>query len=91
MGCEPADAGGDNGEVTTFNRLAVAAGAAGALGALAVAGRGVPAALGARATGPRLARMQRSPHYRDGAFHNRLASARVMPAGQRVVTVLRRV
>ncbi|MBR7744533.1 MBL fold metallo-hydrolase [Phycicoccus sp. BSK3Z-2] len=27
--------------------------------------------------------MQRSPHYRDGAFHNRLASARAMPAGQR--------
>ncbi|GAA3162850.1 MBL fold metallo-hydrolase [Planomonospora alba] len=41
--------------------------------ALAAAGwalRDVPAELGGRATGERLARMTRSPRFRDGAFHN---------------------
>jgi L-ascorbate metabolism protein UlaG (beta-lactamase superfamily) len=74
--------------VTTFNRLAVAAGAASALGALAVAGRGVGTALGGRPDGTRLERMQRSPQYRAGAFHNSRRSTSAMPTNQR--DVLRR-
>lgn len=41
-----------------------------AAGAAAWAFRDVPAALGARARGERLARMNASPRFRDGVFHN---------------------
>ncbi|HHU10156.1 MAG TPA: Zn-dependent hydrolase [Intrasporangiaceae bacterium] len=55
-------------------RLAIATGAAGALGALAVAarrtGRDVGEQIGGIADGARLARMQRSAQWRDGRFHN---------------------
>jgi L-ascorbate metabolism protein UlaG (beta-lactamase superfamily) len=74
--------------MTRFNRLAIAAGAASALGALAVTGRTVNAAMGARPDGVRLERMRRSPHYRDGSFHNSAAATSTMPANQR--DVLRR-
>lgn len=50
--------------------------------ALAAAGwalRDVPAALGAGATGGRLARMRRSPRFRDGAFRNPVPAAAVPP------------
>ncbi len=79
---------GDNGPVTRVNPLAVAAGAASALGALAVAGRGVNQALGGRPDGIRLERMQRSPHYRAGAFHNTARGTSALPTNQR--DVLRR-
>jgi L-ascorbate metabolism protein UlaG (beta-lactamase superfamily) len=71
--------------VTRFNRLAVAAGAASALGALAAAGRGVTEALGGRPDGDRLERMQRSPQYRAGAFHNTQRRTTAMPTNQRDV------
>jgi L-ascorbate metabolism protein UlaG (beta-lactamase superfamily) len=74
--------------VTKLNRLAIAAGAASALGALAAAGKGVNAALGARPTGSRLARMEQSPAYRAGAFHNSARRTSSMPTNQR--DVLRR-
>lgn len=74
--------------MTRTNRLAIAAGAASALGALAVAGRGVGAAMGARPTGARLERALRSPQYRAGAFHNRRRSTSSVPTDQR--DVLRR-
>ncbi|WP_271218192.1 MBL fold metallo-hydrolase [Streptosporangium carneum] len=51
--------------------------------ALAAAGwalRDVRAALGGRAEGERLARMRRSPRFRDGVFHNPVPGA-VVPAG----------
>jgi L-ascorbate metabolism protein UlaG (beta-lactamase superfamily) len=38
-------------------------------------------AFGARATGDRLARMQRSPQYRDGAFHNSVETRTLIPGG----------
>ncbi|GIL36082.1 MBL fold metallo-hydrolase [Phycicoccus sp. DTK01] len=71
--------------MSRLNRLAVAAGAASALGALAAAGRGVGAAMGARPDGVRLERMRRSPHYRAGAFHNRRRGTASMPTSQRDV------
>ncbi len=74
--------------MTRVNRLAVAAGAASALGALAVAGREVNQAVGGRPDGARLERMQRSPQYRAGAFHNSRRRTSVMPTSQR--DVLRR-
>jgi L-ascorbate metabolism protein UlaG (beta-lactamase superfamily) len=74
--------------MTKLNRYAVAAGAASALGALAAAGRGVSTAMGARPSGARLERMQGSPAYRAGAFHNTHRGTSSMPAGQR--DVLRR-
>jgi L-ascorbate metabolism protein UlaG (beta-lactamase superfamily) len=74
--------------VTRLNRLAVAAGAASALGALAAAGRGVGDALGGRPDGTRLERMERSPQYRAGAFHNSRRRTSSMPSNQR--DVLRR-
>ena len=79
---------GDNRPVTKLNRLAIAAGAASALGALAAAGRGVNTAMGGRPTGDRLERAQRSPAYRAGAFHNTSRGTSSMPSGQR--DVLRR-
>ncbi|GAA4413799.1 MBL fold metallo-hydrolase [Fodinibacter luteus] len=74
--------------MTRLNRLAIAAGAASALGALAAAGRGVNAAMGGRPSGARLERVQRSPAYRAGAFHNTTRGTAVLPTGQR--DVLRR-
>jgi len=74
--------------MTRLNRLAIAAGAASALGALAAAGRGVNAAMGGRPSGARLERMQRSPEFRAGAFHNTSRGTSSMPSGQR--DVLRR-
>ena len=79
---------GDNRPVTKLNRLAIAAGAASALGALAAAGKGVNTAMGGRPTGARLERAQRSPAYRAGAFHNTSRGTSSMPSGQR--DVLRR-
>ncbi len=76
---------GDNHPVTRLNRLAIAAGAASALGALAAAGRGVNAAMGGRPTGARLERVQRSASYRAGAFHNTSRGTSSMPSGQREV------
>ncbi len=55
--------------MTKLNRLAIAAGAASALGALAAAGKGVNAAMGGRPSGARLERAQRSPAYRPSAWH----------------------
>jgi L-ascorbate metabolism protein UlaG (beta-lactamase superfamily) len=40
----------------------------------------IPTAIGGRATGARLERMRRSPQFRDGSFHNRVAAGTV-PAG----------
>lgn len=61
--------------MSTRTRLAIATGAAGALGALAVAarrtGRDVGAQIGGVPDGARLARMQRSAQWRDGRFRNR--------------------
>jgi L-ascorbate metabolism protein UlaG (beta-lactamase superfamily) len=74
--------------VKRLNRLAIALGATGALGALAVAGRDVGAALGGRASGARLDRMRRSRQFRDGAFHNTRRSTSSIPSDQR--DVLRR-
>jgi L-ascorbate metabolism protein UlaG (beta-lactamase superfamily) len=74
--------------VPRLNRLAVAAGAASALGALAAAGRGVNDALGGRPDGARLERMRRSPQYRAGAFHNTSRGTSAVPTNQR--DVLRR-
>ncbi|HMM96753.1 MBL fold metallo-hydrolase [Phycicoccus sp.] len=71
--------------MSRLNRIAVAAGAASALGALAAAGRGVGAAMGARPDGVRLERMRRSPNYRAGAFHNRRRGTASMPSSQRDV------
>jgi L-ascorbate metabolism protein UlaG (beta-lactamase superfamily) len=45
------------------------------VGALVGAGWQVPAAIGGRPQGERLARMRRSPHFHDGKFHNDLATA----------------
>lgn len=60
--------------MSTRTRLAIATGAAGALGALAVAarrtGRDVGEQIGGVPDGARLARMQRSAQWRDGRFHN---------------------
>lgn len=64
----------DNDLMTRGTRFALATGAAGALGALAVAaartGRDVGEQLGGVADGERLARMQASPQWWDGRFHN---------------------
>lgn len=70
--------------MSRINRLAVAVGAASALGVLAAAGRGIGAAMGARPVGARLERLRRSPQYRAGAFHNRRGTS-ALPAGQREV------
>lgn len=55
-------------------RVAIATGAASALGALAVAatrtGRGVSEEIGGQATGARLARMEASAQWSGGRFHN---------------------
>ena len=74
--------------MTRLNRLAIAAGAASALGALAAAGKGVSDAMGARPTGARLERVQRSAAYRAGAFHNTTRNTASLPTNQR--DVLRR-
>ncbi|HEU5241735.1 MAG TPA: MBL fold metallo-hydrolase, partial [Ornithinibacter sp.] len=74
--------------MSRLNRLAIAAGVASALGALAAAGKGVNDALGGRPSGARLARLQQSPAYRAGAFHNSHRGTSSMPTSQR--DVLRR-
>lgn len=74
--------------MTRLNRLAIAAGAASALGALAVAGKDVNASIGGRPGGTRLERLRRSSHYRAGAFHNTHRATTVLPTNQR--DVLRR-
>jgi L-ascorbate metabolism protein UlaG (beta-lactamase superfamily) len=65
-------------------RLAIATGAAGALGALAVAtartSRDVGTQIGGVPDGERLARMQRSAQWWDGRFHNLDRSAAAGPA-----------
>jgi L-ascorbate metabolism protein UlaG (beta-lactamase superfamily) len=53
----------------------------GAGAALVRAGWQVPAALGGRPAGERLARMRASPNYRDGAFHNPVAAGMARPSG----------
>ncbi|HEX2131438.1 MAG TPA: MBL fold metallo-hydrolase [Actinophytocola sp.] len=53
----------------------------GAGAALVRAGWQVPAALGGRPSGERLARMRASPHYRDGAFHNTVPASVSAPSG----------
>ncbi|MGL4743390.1 MAG: MBL fold metallo-hydrolase [Phycicoccus sp.] len=69
--------------MTRLDRLALAAGAATALGALAVAGRDLGAALGARPSGERLERMTRSPQFRGGTFRNTRRGTTSVPADQR--------
>lgn len=59
-------------------RTALLAPVAGA--ALVRAGWQVPAAIGGRPEGERLARMMRSPHYRDGAFHNTVPASIAPPS-----------
>ncbi|HEY7597606.1 MAG TPA: MBL fold metallo-hydrolase [Actinophytocola sp.] len=52
----------------------------GAGAALMRAGWQVPAAIGGRPQGARLARMRRSPHYRDGQFHNTVPASIAPPS-----------
>ncbi|MGL5864296.1 MAG: MBL fold metallo-hydrolase [Dermatophilaceae bacterium] len=66
-----------------LNRIAVAVGAASALGAVAVAARDLTMATGGRPTGDRLRRMQQSPRYRHGTFHNTVIPAASVPVDQR--------
>ncbi|MDO5502303.1 MAG: MBL fold metallo-hydrolase [Actinomycetia bacterium] len=76
--------------MSTRTRLAIATGAAGALGALAVAatrtGRGVGEQIGGVPQGTRLARMQRSAQWWDGRFHNLDRSTGVLPTEDAVST-----
>lgn len=69
----------NNDLMTKSTRFAIATGAAGALGALAVAaartGRDVGEQLGGEPEGARLARMHASPQWWDGRFHNLSRSA----------------
>jgi L-ascorbate metabolism protein UlaG (beta-lactamase superfamily) len=58
--------------------------ALGAAGAVAWAVREIPRAMGAAATGERLARMRRSPQYRDGKFRNPVPAS-TMPDGRSVL------
>lgn len=73
----------DNDVVNRLKRLSVAASAAALLGMGTVAGRRTRRALGGRPTGARLARIQRSPQYRSGAFHNPRTGSAGFPADQR--------
>ncbi len=41
----------------------------------------LPAAFGADPTGARMARIRRSPHFRDGVFQNPGGTARTRPSG----------
>jgi L-ascorbate metabolism protein UlaG (beta-lactamase superfamily) len=52
----------------------------GAGAVIARAGWGVPAAIGGRPSGERLARMRRSPNYRDGQFHNAVPASIAPPS-----------
>ncbi|MGV9777160.1 MBL fold metallo-hydrolase [Streptosporangium sp. NPDC003464] len=52
-----------------------------ALAALGWAVREIPAELGGRAAGERLARMRRSPRFRDGVFHNAVPGSYTPPVG----------
>lgn len=71
------------GGVQGLKKVAVAAGVASALGALATTGKRINQALGAGASGARLARMQASPQWRGGVFKNRRNTDHIAPAGQR--------
>lgn len=73
------------------SKIAVALGVATALGGLAVAAaqHGLGEALGGTADGDRLTRMQRSPQWRSGSFHNRNDSAATADAA-RQADVIRR-
>jgi L-ascorbate metabolism protein UlaG (beta-lactamase superfamily) len=51
------------------------------VGALVGAGWQVPAAIGGRPAGDRLARMRQSPNYHDGMFHNTVAAPVGVPSG----------
>ncbi|TDV53784.1 L-ascorbate metabolism protein UlaG (beta-lactamase superfamily) [Actinophytocola oryzae] len=51
------------------------------VGAGALAGWQVPAAVGGQPRGERLERMRRSPQFRDGAFHNAVEAAVAAPSG----------
>jgi hypothetical protein len=66
------------GEVARRSALLVPVGAG---AALVRAGWQVPAALGGRPAGERLARMRASPNYRDGAFHNPVPASIAGPSG----------
>ncbi|MFF5210929.1 MBL fold metallo-hydrolase [Streptosporangium sp. NPDC000396] len=52
-----------------------------ALAAVGWAVREIPAELGGRASGERLARMTRSPRFRDGVFHNPVPGSYTPPVG----------
>ena len=56
--------------VTTWGVRALGIGAVAAGAGLWKAARGIPTAMGGRPGGERLARMEASPHFRDGRFHN---------------------
>ncbi len=71
------------GSVQGLKKVAVAAGVASALGALASTGKRINQALGAGASGARLARMQASPQWRGGVFQNRRRTDHIAPTGQR--------
>jgi len=58
-----------------MSALLVPAGAA-----LVKAGWQVPAQIGGRPSGERLERMRRSPHFRDGVFHNTVAASVTTPS-----------
>jgi L-ascorbate metabolism protein UlaG (beta-lactamase superfamily) len=66
------------GEVMRRSALLVPVGAG---AALVGAGWQVPAAVGGRPSGERLARMRASPNYRDGAFHNPVPASIAGPSG----------
>jgi len=74
--------------MSTRTRFAIATGAAGALGALAVAatrtGRNVGTQIGGIPDGDRLTRMQRSRQWRDGRFRNRDRRAGDTPAADSI-------
>ncbi|WP_328348636.1 MBL fold metallo-hydrolase [Micromonospora sp. NBC_00421] len=74
-------------ERTSGGRLWQVAGLA-AIAGLAWAARDVPAALGGRLTGARAERAARSAQFRDGTFHNRVAT-RTMPGGDPDRSLLR--
>jgi L-ascorbate metabolism protein UlaG (beta-lactamase superfamily) len=60
----------------------------GAGAAIMRAGWQVPAAIGGRPEGARLARMRRSPHFRDGQFHNTVPASIAPPSGNVVREML---
>jgi L-ascorbate metabolism protein UlaG (beta-lactamase superfamily) len=55
---------------TSWGARALGVAGLGVAAGLVSAARGIPSAMGGRATGERRARMEASPHFRDGKFHN---------------------